>query len=314
MRSDAAVISPTEHGHWLAHSCRSRRQGARRVRIFPRIFSRRPADQRHRFRKLRESRRNVQLKIADLVPSGTGAELNGHLFVDEYPQLAVDRSAGRARGTVYVTYPDGRNHVVPDASSASGNYAFPDIFVAKSTNSGRSFTALGAVSPTPKDFTGLGRDQFLPAIAVDKDGVVAVCYYDRRNDRPNLRVDRFCSVSETQGRRWKDQQASSVNWLPTMNVDPISLGGGFGISEYDSLTSDFLRQNDGFFGAFIIEINGHQNVVATKFGDSETTETEVAQTCSEPRCPVSPVGPVPSVEIEPREPRVDRRRVGQLIF
>ena len=45
--------------------------------------------------------------------------------------------------------------------------------MAKSTNSGRSFTALGAVSPTPKDFTGLGGDQFLPAIAVDKDGVVA---------------------------------------------------------------------------------------------------------------------------------------------
>jgi hypothetical protein len=245
------------------------------------------------------------LKIADLVPSGSGAELNGHLLVDEYPQLAVDLSTGRSRGTVYVTYPDGRNHVVPDASSPSGKYAFPDIFVAKSINSGRSFTVLGAVSSTPKDFTGLGRDQFLPAIAVDNDGEVAVCYYDRRQDRPNLRVDRFCSVSETQGRIWKDQQASSVNWLPTMNVDPLNLGGGFGISEYDSLASDFLGQNDGFFGAFIIEINGHQNVVATKFGESETGQTDVAQTCSVSRCPVYPAAPFLSVDIEPREPRVD---------
>jgi hypothetical protein len=250
------------------------------------------------------------LKIADLVPNGTGVELNGHLQVNEFPQLAVDRSSGRSRGTIYVTYPDGRNRVVPDASSASGKYAFPDIFVAKSTNSGRSFTSLGAVSPTPKDFTGLGRDQFLPAIAVDNDGEVAVCYYDRRNDRANLRVDRFCSVLETQGtqgRRWIDQQASSVNWLPTFNVDPLNPSGFF-ISEYDSLTSDFLRQNDGFFGAFIIEINGHQNVVATKFGESETKQTDIAQTCPVSRCPVYPAAPPLSVAFEPR---LNRRNIGR---
>src|SRR5712671_395201 len=102
------------------------------------------------------------LRIANLVPSGTGVELNGHLQVTEYPHIAVDRSHGPSRGTIYVVYPDGRNKIGADNSSASGRYAYPDIFVAKSTNSGRSFSLLGGVSRTPKDFRGIGRDQFLP--------------------------------------------------------------------------------------------------------------------------------------------------------
>jgi hypothetical protein len=139
------------------------------------------------------------------------------------------------------------------------------VFVAKSTNFGASFKVLGAISPTPKDFRGVGRDQFLPSIAVDNDGAVAVCYYDRRNDRANLRVDRFCSLSENQGKTWKDLEVSVLNWLPTPNKDPLSGGATGVISEYDTLTSEFLLHSDGFFGAFVIELSGNQNVVATKF-------------------------------------------------
>jgi hypothetical protein len=199
------------------------------------------------------------LRIANLVPSGTGVELNGHLQVPEYPHIAADRSHGSSRGTIYVVYPDGRDKVTADG------YAYPDIFLAKSTNSGRSFAVLGAVSRTQRDFRGIGRDQFLPGVAVDKDGEVAVCYYDRRNDSADLRVDRFCSVSNNQGKTWTDQQASNAHWLPSLNADPLNFGGGYGISEYDALTSDFMLHGDGFFGAFIVEISGNQNVVATKF-------------------------------------------------
>jgi hypothetical protein len=205
------------------------------------------------------------LRIAQLVPSGTGVELNGHLLVDEYPQIAVDRGPGPARGTLYVVYPDGRNHIVADANSASGTYAYPDIFVAKSTNGGKSFSVLGAISPKPKDFRGVGRDQFLPGMAMDKDGEVAVCYYDRRNDAADLRVDRFCSTSSNQGRTWNARQMSHVDWLPSQNADPLKLEAGFAISAYDALTGDFLRHADGFFGAFVVELSGNQNVVATKF-------------------------------------------------
>lgn len=204
-------------------------------------------------------------KVAEVVPGGDGIELNGHLLVDEYPQLAVDRTNKPSRGTIYLTWPDGREKIVPDASAPSGTYAHPDIFVAKSTTFGQSFKVLGPVSPTPKDFSGVGRDQFLPGIAVDKDGEVGVCYYDRRNDKANLRIDRYCSVSENQGKSWKDLRASDLNWMPTPDLDPLDPRPGAALGKYDALTSEFLLHSEGFFGAFEIEIGGNPNIVAKKF-------------------------------------------------
>ena len=205
------------------------------------------------------------LKIADVVPGGDGIELNGHLLVDEYPQLAVDRTNKPSRGTIYLTWPDGREKIVPNATAPSGTYAYPGIFLAKSTTFGQSFKVLGPVSPTPKDFSGVGRDQFLPGIAVDKDGEVGVCYYDRRNDKANLRIDRYCSVSENQGKSWKDLRASNLNWMPTPDLDPLDPRPGAALGKYDALTSEFLFNSEGFFGAFEIEIGGNPNIVATKF-------------------------------------------------
>ena len=205
------------------------------------------------------------LEVAEVVPGGDGIELNGHVQVDEYPQLAVDRSHRSSRGMVYLTWPDARDKIVPDANAPSGNYAYPDIFVAKSTSFGQSFKVLGPISRAPKGFSGVGRDQFLPGIAVDKDGEVAVCYYDRRNDPANLRIDRYCSVSANEGKRWKDLRASNLNWMPTPDPDPLDPRPGAAIGKYDALSSDFLLHGEGFFGAFEIEIGGNPNIVAKKF-------------------------------------------------
>jgi hypothetical protein len=207
------------------------------------------------------------VKIADVVPGGDGIYLNGSMQANDYPQLAVDRTTGASRGTIYITWPDGRNHVVPDSKAPSGTYAFPDIFVAKSTSFGVSFKSLGAISPTPKDFSGThGRDQFLPTIAVDNRAEVAVCYYDRRNDFPaNLRVGHFCSISANQGETWRDTELSKLDWVPVPNLDQLNTEGQFEISEYDSVASDFLFHSGGFFASFITEQTGKQSVVAKKF-------------------------------------------------
>jgi hypothetical protein len=100
---------------------------------------------------------------------------------------------------------------------------------------------------------------------VDNDGEVAVCYYDRRNDSHNLRVDRYCSVSINQGKSWADLRASSVNWMPTTDRDPLDPNPGDGIGKYDALASEFLLHTDGFFGAFEVEISGKPTIVAKKF-------------------------------------------------
>jgi len=63
-----------------------------------------------------------------LVPSGTGVELHGHLQVAEYPHIAVDRSHGPSRGTIYVVYPDGRNKIAADNNSASGTVCVSGYF------------------------------------------------------------------------------------------------------------------------------------------------------------------------------------------
>jgi hypothetical protein len=220
------------------------------------------------------------LKVTDVVTEG-GAQpfggprvLQGGFAINEFPQLAVDRSNTSSRGTIYIAWSDGKNRQKPDLVSASGVYAYSDIHIAKSSNSGVSFTFPPTVSPTPSTFTGPGRDQFFPGIAVDNDGEVAVCYYDRRNDPENMAIDRFCSVSSTQGESWLDQRVSSPSWLPLHCADlraPIlPPSGGTGITctqigQYDTLTTDFLLQNDGFFGAFQIQEDGNPNIVGKKF-------------------------------------------------
>lgn len=199
----------------------------------------------------------------DVVPNGDGGALQDGFRNNEFPQLAVDRTNGSSRGNIYITWSDGRNNAVPDIETFTGTYTYPDILVAKSTDSGASFSTPNAVSPTPADFTGAGRDQFFPGIAVDSDGRVAVCYYDRRSDPANTVIDRFCSVSRNRGASWTEQRVSNANWLPLHAADGlINLTY---IGDYDALTSDFLLRNDGFFGTFEIQTNGNPDVFAKKF-------------------------------------------------
>jgi hypothetical protein len=206
---------------------------------------------------------SAPIKVSDVWPNGAGGLLQGLFRVNEFPQIAVDRSNGPSKDTVYITYSDGINNIVPDIGSFGGTYAYPDVVVAKSTDGGASFTTPVAVSPTPGSFTGNGRDQFFPGIAVDKDGHVAVCYYDRRGDEDNSIIDRYCSVSHNRGASWTESRASNSNWVPAHGndniINPVYMG------DYDALTSDFLLQSGGFFGTFEIQDNGNPDVVGKKF-------------------------------------------------
>jgi hypothetical protein len=199
----------------------------------------------------------------EVVPNGAGGVLQGAFRNNEFPQLAVDRSNTASRGSLYVAWSDGRNNVVPDLGSPTGTYAYPDVLVAKSTDLGLTFSSPRTVSPTPADFTGTGRDQFFPGIAVDKGGRVGVCYYDRRNNPSNTVIDRYCSVSGNHGASWVEQRVSSSNWVPVHDADML-INTAY-IGDYDAITTDFLLGNEGFFGSFEIQSGGNPDVYARKF-------------------------------------------------
>ena len=197
----------------------------------------------------------------DVVPNGSNGSLQGLFRSNEFPQLAVDRSHGSSGGALYIVWSDGRDNIIPDV--ATGSYAYPDVVITKSTDGGLTFSKPQAVSPTPANFAGIGRDQFFPSVAVDKDGHVGVCYYDRRADTANTVVDRYCSVSVDGGRSWLEQRVSASNWLPIHDADNL-LGASY-MGDYDALTSDALGGNGGFLGAFEIENQGNPDVYANRF-------------------------------------------------
>jgi len=199
--------------------------------------------------------------VTGIVPNGAQHLLQGLIRNTENPLLAVDRSSGSSAGTLYIVWSDGRDNIVPDVFT--GTYAYPDVMIAKSTDDGMTFGTPQAVSPTPSTFSGTGRDQFFPSVAVDRNGHVGVCYYDRRGSVNNTVVDRFCSLSLDQGRSWSEQRVSFSNWLP-MHDNDITNGASY-IGDYDALTSDALGVNDGFIGAFEIETQGNPDVYARRF-------------------------------------------------
>lgn len=206
---------------------------------------------------------STPVKVSTVWPNGNFGSFQGGFRNNEFPQVAVDRSSGSSRGAVYVTWSDGVNNIFHDLPNIVGDYAYPDVVVARSSNGGRSFTAPVTVSPTPSSFTGRGRDQFFPGIAVDNRGVVGVCYYDRREHATNDVIDRYCATSQNGGASWNEQRVSAANWTPAHASDlVINL---FYIGDYDSISSDFLLQNPGFFSSFEVQTDGNPDVVGASF-------------------------------------------------
>ena len=202
---------------------------------------------------------NTPVNVSNVWPNGNFGLMQGGFRNNEFPQVAVDRSHGSSRGTVYLAWSDGINNIVPDLPKFFDSYAYPDIVVAKSIDRGNTFTVPQVVSPMSSSFHGKGRDQVFPGLAVDRDAHVGVCYYDRRQNPLNLLMDRYCSVSQNHGRTWNESRVSRSSWVPAHSSDGV-INTTY-IGDYDALTGDFLLQHDGFYGSFEVQINGNPDVV-----------------------------------------------------
>lgn len=206
----------------------------------------------------------IQTTIAQPTPIGIESILQGFFLGNEEPSMTVDTSNGPNRGAIYVVWADGRNRSTVEVLSPTGQYNFGDILISKSSDSGATWSAPVAASPTPPEFTGAGRDQFQPAVAVDATGRVGVCYYDRSNDPENNLVDRFCSASTDGGASFPQRARLTVSsWIPAHFVD-FDLPSHT-LSDYDTVARDALGVSPGFFSAFQVEVNGNLNVQGGRF-------------------------------------------------
>lgn len=108
--------------------------------------------------------------------------------VNAQPMLAIDER----RDALYAVWPDRRSGVAR-------------VLFARSNDQGRTWSKGRVISDAPEHDT---TDQLMPNIAVNRDGVVGVSWYDRRDSPDNLGWDaRFTASLDGGG-----------SWLPSVRV------------------------------------------------------------------------------------------------
>jgi len=197
--------------------------------------------------------------------------LQGIIRVTEFPSLAVDRSRGPQKGDLYVSWNDGRFAAIPDGLAFDGVYGFSDVLFVRSTNGGATFDA----SPTRvnRGSATTFTDQYMPALGVDKEGTLGICYYDRRRDDTNFFIDRRCARSDDGGRHWESTRVNRKSFLSTQFQD-FAIAFGYQ-GDYDTLTGDFLKRSSGLLGAYADNTLGSQDVKSNRLsGESDDDDDD----------------------------------------
>jgi hypothetical protein len=202
--------------------------------------------------------------VTAVTPVGDSFALQG-LFRDflDLQGLAVDRSSGAARGTVYISWQDGRNRSKADPfgfCGATPTYCFGDVFVTRSTGGGATWSAPVRVND---DDVTLGIDQFMPALDVDNSGSLWVAYYDRRRDNRNFLIDTFVAKSTNGGQSWANNRVTNTNFAPVTGwqdvfINPVYMG------DYIAVTADKTGTSPGIIAAWGDNSLGDANVLQAR--------------------------------------------------
>jgi hypothetical protein len=114
---------------------------------------------------------------------GDNSGLQGNFRSNVTGNLAVDRSGTATDGDLYLIWEDGRFASRPDAESFTNEYRFGNIVISRSTDGARHWCSPVRVNNDPVySSEGIGIDHFQPGVAVDANGKLGACWYDRRDD------------------------------------------------------------------------------------------------------------------------------------
>jgi hypothetical protein len=206
--------------------------------------------------------------VATITPVGSPfGLLQGGFRNNEFPSLAIDVSGAPGKGPLYIAWNDGAAGIIADFF---GTYNFGDAMVTRSNNGGVSWSSPVRVNDDP---AGSRIDHYLPGIAVDRNGTVGVCFYDRRRDPQNFLIDRECASSKNYGQTWKNHRITKSSFSPIIASDLLINAQYMG--DYDGVTADVLGQFAGFRGAFGDNSHGNPDVsISPRFGGSKNVEDE----------------------------------------
>lgn len=144
---------------------------------------------------------------------------------DSIPGIATDRlypcphiAAGKTPGALFVTW---TGNGLPPALAAGF-----DVWVAKSTDNGATWSAPTAINPG----SSATAQQYYSSIAVNEDGEICLSYYDRTDDPNGLLTDYVVAYSFDEGNTFT--AANKVTSSPTDFEVVGDLNGEFGIGEY----------------------------------------------------------------------------------
>ena len=199
--------------------------------------------------------------VSAVVPVGDGFLLQGafRAFID-LQGLAVDRSNGPNRGTVHISWHDGRNRSKPDPfgfCDARPRYCFGDILTTRSSNDGMSWSTPLRVND---DAIDLGADQFMPAIDIDSDGTVWVAYHDRRRDARNLLIDTFLARSDDGGSSFSEERLTSRSFPAITGSQDLLVNPRY-MGDYITVAHDATGGRSGVIVAWGDNSRGDANVL-----------------------------------------------------
>jgi hypothetical protein len=202
-------------------------------------------------------------RVDRVTPIGDGFAVQGNFRTFIALQgLAVDTTASSSRGTVYVTWHDGRFRSQPDplGACAGARYCFGDALLARSPDGGSQWSSANRVNT---DDILRGVDQVFPAVDVDATGAVWVGFYDRRRDTRNLMLDMYVARSTDRGATWTNTRATRSSFAPVTGWQDLVVNPSY-MGDYLAVAADRMGA-PGVVVAWGDNSRGDANVLERRF-------------------------------------------------